>query len=126
MPESWGRLTKALDMSQNKIEVFIGGDQWGPHYVKLYEAAIEPAQLAAKDQGARKQGPRLSVVHTRIIAGERDGQQRFSRRTPDKKNWDVVDHYAYFLVVVSDINMKSADGIFYGKGLTPKQCYERT
>ena len=73
----------------------------------------------------RKRGPNFGEVENALIHGEKAGLARYGRYRVDKKDLRIIDHYAYYLFAVKATNEGSADGMFFGKGLSDKEKNER-
>ena len=101
------------------MDRFRGGHRFLLYFRIYYKAWILPEQeKAAKTRTQRPRGPDQATVEQRMLIGERPGCDKYSDRFPDKSEWDQTDHLACLLTILRDVNLKSNQGLFYGKGLT--------
>ena len=109
-----------------ELEEFIRGVNFAPFFTELNEAVILPEQEEAALSGKpRKRGPNLREVENAMIQGEKAGLARYSKFRVNKKDWKIIDHYAYYLFAVRAANEGSADGMLFGKALSDKEKNER-
>ncbi|KAL8636882.1 MAG: hypothetical protein Q9226_009192, partial [Calogaya cf. arnoldii] len=89
-----------------------------PGWDELCRDYLNQAQEAAKATGEiRFRHYDLSEVRSYLWSGEMYGFRKYwySRPTPDKSTWTGIDHYAYFLWLVTKENTEDRHGIFFGK-----------
>ena len=110
------------DMAE--LKTFLNSDRFKPIFDEYAEQYIFPQQGQARAQGSnRPRGVGLEHVERRLLSGERPGQDKFSRRRPDKIDWDSIDHCALMLFEIREMNIKSVEGLFYRKNLAEHEMH---
>jgi hypothetical protein len=67
---------------------------------------------------SKERGKGIGVIQNRILSGEAHGVLKYSSPQPNKEDWDGADHLARFHLNVKNMNLRSREGVFYGKNLS--------
>jgi len=115
------KLSEAMRFTDVKeFDAWLNGNQFAPFFEEFRKEVIVPEQTEAakKNKTQRPRGPDLRIVEIRMHAGERGGRAKFSinRLQLDKSKWDRIDHYAFVLFQVKQVNTYQEAGVFFGKG----------
>jgi hypothetical protein len=72
--------------------------------------------MGLTEQNTRERTRKKNRRHKdRIVGGEAHGMLKYSGIPPKKDDWDAADHLARFHCKVKNINIRSREGVFFGK-----------
>ena len=113
-------------VSMTEMRRFLDGDRFRSYFETYARVWIIPQQRAALAAGnSRGRGPQFITVQERMIVGERSESDKYFNPFPDKTNWDQIDHCAFMLYWICQVNTKSSSDIFFNKGLLSRQIHLR-
>jgi hypothetical protein len=84
--------------------------------VKPWWAELWRDYLTKRDKTERSNG--IGNIQAKIASGESNGNTKYSTHFPDKGDWDPADHFARFHYNVKKENMRSNEGVFYGRNFS--------
>lgn len=67
---------------------------------------------------AKERGKGIGEIQSRILMGESPGVLKYSKPQPKKDEWDDADHLTRFHFNVKDVNLRSREGVFFGKNFS--------
>ncbi|PYH90760.1 hypothetical protein BO71DRAFT_433557 [Aspergillus ellipticus CBS 707.79] len=107
--------TKQAEIPESKAEVeWLQSDVVKPFWIELWDECI-------KHTSRTKRGLGLAAVQEQMIRGEARGLAKYTRRNPQKHDWEIRDYLVMFMLQVKSANLNQSDGMFYQRGFTENQ-----
>ena len=98
--------------SHKVFKEFLESELFKPHWDVYVKECLAPARASKTNL----RGGTVRTVVGRIIEGEKGASMKFSKKNPNKRYWDSVDHKALLFYDVRSENSNQSTGILYGKG----------
>lgn len=92
-----------------------------------FKALLEIINLEKRTAMAQQRRPRavnnLAEVQTALLRGSKPSVNLFGVK-PKKSQFTFIDHFAWFLKTVTDVNTEEKDGLFNGKDLLDEEKHQ--
>ena len=120
MYKHWDWLVNLAEVTSKKdLQDLMISDFFKPYFEELFVKVIELKQAqAVKDDVTSFCTSNLSSVQKVLINRQKEDQCKYSAQHSNKRNWQPLDYYAWFLYCVWSENMKNCDSLFFNITLT--------
>ena len=116
----WNKLVRTFNLTFFiELREYLQDFLFKSHFDHLLHHVINSAQKKiTRTKRVRFRELTMKTVQIRMIQNQKNDQFKFFNRYSDMKNWDIIDHYVYFMYNVRKKNTHHVQGIFYDKKLS--------
>ena len=120
---NWNKLARTFNLTAFiELKEYLQDFLFKSHFDHLFHHVINSAQKKiTRTKKIKFRESAMRIVQIKMIQNQKNDQFKFFNRYSDIRNWNIIDHYVYFMYDVRKKNTHHVQEIFYDKKLSDDQ-----